>query len=70
MGSVSGTTAEPSYVCGKCKKLLVPGKVIASYLGSEFPIELWKCPECGKILVPKELAAGRMLQVEQALEDK
>jgi RNase P subunit RPR2 len=70
MNSASGTTPAPSFLCAKCKKPLVPGKVIASYLGSEFPIELWKCPECGKILVPKELATGRMLQVEQALEDK
>jgi DNA-directed RNA polymerase subunit RPC12/RpoP len=70
MGSTPGTPPEPSYVCGKCKRPLVPDKVIASYLGSEFPIELWKCPECGSILVPKELATGRMLQVEQALEDK
>ena len=70
MGSASDASHAPSYVCGKCKKPLVPGKVIASYMGSEFPIELWKCPECGKVLVPKELATGRMLQVEQALEDK
>ncbi len=70
MGSASGASKAPSYVCGKCNKPLVPGKVIASYMGSEFPIELWKCPECGKVLVPKELATGRMLQVEQALEDK
>ena len=70
MSSASGTSPEPSYMCGKCKKPLVPGKVIASYLGSEFPIELWKCPDCGKVLVPKELATGKMLQVEQALEDK
>jgi RNase P subunit RPR2 len=70
MSSASGTSPGPSYMCGKCKKPLVPGKVTASYLGSEFPIELWKCPECGKVLVPKELATGRMLQVEQALEDK
>ncbi|MFP5226000.1 MAG: DVU_1557 family redox protein [Acidobacteriota bacterium] len=70
MSSASGTAPGPSYICAKCSKPLVPGKVIASYLGSEFPIELWKCPECGKVLVPKELATGRMLQVEQALEDK
>ena len=66
----SAPTPAPSFTCRKCGKALVPGKVIASYLGSEFPIELWKCPECGKVLVPKELATGRMLQVEQALEDK
>lgn len=70
MSSASGTGPAPAYMCAKCKKPLVPGKVIASYLGSEFPIELWKCPECGKVLVPKELATGKMLQVEQALEDK
>lgn len=71
MASAPTTPApSPSYVCAKCNKPLVPGKVIASYLGSEFPIELWKCPECGKVLVPRELATGKMLQVEQALEDK
>jgi len=58
------------YLCAKCKMPLVLGKVTASYLGSEFPIELWKCPDCGKILVPESLATGKMLQVEQALEDK
>lgn len=70
MSSASGTPQGPSYLCAKCNKPLVPRKVIASYLGSEFPIELWKCPGCGKVLVPKELATGKMLQVEQALEDK
>lgn len=60
----------PSFTCAKCGVRLLPGKVIASYLGSEFPIELWKCPQCGKVLVPNDLATGRMLQVEQALEDK
>jgi RNase P subunit RPR2 len=70
MNSDTGTPQPASYVCAKCNQPLVPRKVIASYLGSEFPIELWKCPECGKVLVPKELATGKMLQVEQALEDK
>ena len=66
----AGSKAPPGYVCGKCKIPLVVSKVTASYLGSEFPIELLKCPGCGKVLVPKELATGKMLQVEQALEDK
>ncbi|MGB9406899.1 MAG: DVU_1557 family redox protein [Terracidiphilus sp.] len=67
------TQAEPPVsplICGKCNLPLVLGKVIATYLGSEFPIELWKCPGCGKIFVPEWLATGKMLQVEQALEDK
>jgi RNase P subunit RPR2 len=57
-------------ICGKCKLPLALGKVTATYLGSEFPVELWKCSGCGKIYVPEELAIGKMLRVEQALEDK
>lgn len=70
MSSQAGSLPSPPLICGKCKVPLEPGKVTASYLGSEFPIELWKCPACGKVLVPESLATGKMLQVEQALEDK
>ena len=57
-------------ICAKCKVPLSPGKVVVSYLGNQFPIELWKCPQCGAAYVPESLATGKMLQVEQALEDK
>jgi hypothetical protein len=70
MESSTGANVQPAYVCGKCKTPLVVSKATASYLGSEFPIELLKCPGCGKVLVPKELATGKMFQVEQMLEDK
>ena len=70
MSSPAGPVSPSPLLCGKCKVPLVVGKVAASYLGSEFPIELWKCPSCGKIFVPESLATGKMLQVEQALEDK
>ena len=56
--------------CAHCKVALTPGKVIAAYLGFEFPIELLRCPDCGAIYVPPSLATGKMLQVEQMLEDK
>jgi len=46
------------------------GKVEASYLGQSFPVELPRCPSCGFVYVSEELALGRMLKVEQALEDK
>ena len=70
MSTSGGSPTASPYLCGKCGQPLIVGKVTASYLGSEFPIELWKCPGCGKVLVPKDLATGKMLQVEQALEDK
>jgi RNase P subunit RPR2 len=68
--SAEAEPPESSLICGKCKMPLVLGKVMATYMGSEFPVELWKCPGCGKIFVPEELAIGKMLRVEQALEDK
>ena len=57
-------------VCRKCNLPLEKGQVVASYLGAEFPVELFRCPGCGLALVPEDLAIGKMLQVEQALEDK
>lgn len=62
--------AEPELACGKCQRPLVLGKVKASYLGNSFEVELLRCPDCGFIYVPEALALGKMLQVEQALEDK
>jgi hypothetical protein len=62
--------AEAPMICCKCDLALVKSKVTATYLGSEFPVELWKCPGCGFVYVPESLATGKMLRVEQALEDK
>lgn len=63
-------SAAPRLMCGKCQQELVLGKVTVSYLGNSFPVELLKCSSCGMAFVPEELAMGKMLQVEQALEDK
>ena len=39
-------------------------------MGSEFVIELPRCACCGLAIVPEDLATGKMLEVEQILEDK
>jgi len=57
-------------VCDKCGIHLTLGKVTLSYLGSNFPVELYKCSQCGLVFIPEELARGKMQQVEAALEDK
>lgn len=61
---------ETSVICVKCGVKLTLGKVTLAYLGSKFPVELYKCPECGLVYIPDDLANGKMLQVEKALEDK
>jgi hypothetical protein len=46
------------------------GKVTITYLESSFPVELLRCPQCGLVYIPEDLAVGKMLQVEKTLEDK
>lgn len=64
------TPAPPALICLACGVALEPGRIEASYLGQTFPVDLPRCPRCGFVYVAEELAAGKMLKVEQALEDK
>ncbi len=64
------THTQDSIICNKCKIPLTLGQVTLSYLGSDFPVELYKCSQCGLVFIPEELARGKMDQVEKALEDK
>lgn len=61
---------EGNLECRRCRVALVPGKVEITYLKSTFPAELLKCPQCGQVFVPEELALGKMSEVEHTLEDK
>jgi hypothetical protein len=47
-----------------------PLSVELTYLGSTFNVRLLTCPDCGLVLVDEALALGKMLEVEQLLEDK
>ncbi len=64
------TKTENVFACVKCGMLLEPGKVSVSYLGSSFQVELLRCAKCGIVLITEDLALGKMLEVEQLLEDK
>jgi hypothetical protein len=48
----------------------VAGKVEMTYQGHFFPVDLLRCPVCGEVFIPEELAVGRILEVEQTLEEK
>ena len=56
--------------CGKCKCDLVTKKVVLDYVGYSISHDLPTCPSCGKVYISKDLAEGRMCEVEQTLEDK
>ncbi len=58
------------WTCAQCGKPLQLCPVKAAYMGSEFELELPGCSHCGMYLVFEELALGKMLEVEQLLEDK
>ena len=58
------------WTCADCNEPMQLGKVDVSYLGNSFPVDLLKCPKCGLVLIPEELALGKMAEVEKALEDK
>jgi len=56
--------------CACCGVPLALGKVMISYLGSAFPVDLLKCPSCGQVYIPEDLALGKIAEVEKSLEDK
>ena len=61
---------DTDWLCAQCKQSLLPTKMQVNYLKSAFHVELMACPGCGFTLVPESLAIGKMLEVEQLLEDK
>ena len=58
------------WLCAKCGVPLEMGKVEVAYRGSKYPVDLPRCPCCGLVLIPEQLALGKMAQVEKLLEDK
>jgi len=61
---------EAEWKCAKCGISLVVKKTSFTYMGRTFTHEVPRCEKCGAVFIPKELAIGRMKQVEQSLEDK
>ncbi len=57
-------------ICAKCDIPLKVGHVTLGYVGTTFPVDLFKCLECGLVYIPSGLARGSMVEVERALEDK
>ena len=58
------------WMCSRCKMPLVMKKTTFRYLGRNVTHEVSRCPDCGKVFIPQNLAEGRMAEVEQQIEDK
>ncbi|AFM24505.1 DVU_1557 family redox protein [Desulfomonile tiedjei] len=58
------------WICARCSIPLEMAKVEVAYRGSKYPVNLPKCPRCGLVFVPEQLALGKMAEVEKLLEDK
>jgi hypothetical protein len=69
-GDAAAGEAPRVWKCGRCRCDLVTKKVELDYMGYSISHELPVCPTCGKVYISKELAEGRMCEVEQTLEDK
>jgi hypothetical protein len=62
--------SEGGWICNLCHVPLEIRTVRLQYMQSIFPINLPVCPQCNLILIPEELATGKMAEAEQILEDK
>lgn len=58
------------WTCRTCGIALEPGTVEVAYMGSKYPVDLPRCPKCGIVFIPENLALGKMAEVEKILEDK
>ena len=66
----NGSSEAVPWRCYHCRRELIVGPVTVTYLGNRFTTDLPHCPDCRLILVPEDLALGKMAEVEQILEDK
>ncbi len=61
---------QTEWLCANCNIPLETSQVDVAYLDNAFPVDLLKCPNCGLVLIPEDLALGKMVEVEKQLEDK
>lgn len=57
-------------MCDRCKVEMELTDAQLSYLGRSFHHNVMRCPGCGQVYIPEDLAKGRMSQVEALLEEK
>ena len=61
---------DDTLICTGCDVEMAPQKVTLSYMGYAFSATMPRCPVCGYVYIPEEIAKGRMGEVERQLEEK
>ncbi len=56
--------------CSRCGVKMALARADFRYLGHNFHTEVMRCPKCGAVYIPEELAEGEIADAETALEDK
>jgi hypothetical protein len=69
-GAAGGDGTGDERICHNCGVPLVPQKTTFSYLKREFSADIPRCPKCGIVYISKDLAKGRMAEVESSMESK
>lgn len=57
-------------ICEKCQVELILMETTFRYLDRSFRHPVPRCPRCGQVYIPEELARGQIRKVEAALEEK
>ncbi|MCR5795596.1 MAG: DUF3268 family zinc-finger domain-containing protein [Solobacterium sp.] len=57
-------------ICSGCGVKMKLARADFTYLGHNFHTEVMRCPKCGAVYIPQELAEGKIADAETALEDK
>ena len=57
-------------ICGKCNVKLEEQPAVFQYLGHELTHSVLRCPVCGQVFIPEDLAKGKMHEIESMLEEK
>lgn len=56
--------------CRRCGIDMEPAETYFEYLGHGLHTKVPRCPKCGEVYIPEDLAMGKIADIERTLEDK
>jgi hypothetical protein len=64
------TINESDLICLKCNCNLEYATTNLYYLTYKVSEKFLQCPQCKQVFIPEEIVLGKMVEVEETLEDK